>query len=448
MLAAEGGSTVRHQLLERILDARRRSDALFDVVRSDSIYERPIPERHRIVFYLGHLDAFDWNLLHENVCGLKSFHPEFDRLFAFGIDPVGGGLPSDQPSDWPSLEVVRDYVSRIRTVLDEKLSDGILDSPDSARDGFPLDTLLNVAVEHRLMHVETLAYMLHQLPLEQKVGQPDPPSLVTPAVKHRMVHIPAGIATLGLARSSDTFGWDNEHEVHTAQVPAFEINQYMVTNQKYLEFMTAGGYEARGLWSDGSSDDDWNWKTACGVSHPAFWKKGSGGWLYRGMFEEVPLPLDWPVYVSHAEAAAYARWAGKSLPTEAEWHRAAYGTADGSGRHYPWGGEEPDSNLGNFDFKGWNPAPVNAYPQNRSAFGVHGMVGNGWEWTSTVFAPFPGFEPFPFYRGYSADFFDGKHFVMKGGSARTARCMLRPTFRNWFQAHYQYMYAGFRCVSR
>src|SRR5271170_3119091 len=117
----------RRQLLERVSDARRRSDALFNIVRADSMYERPIPERHRIIFYVGHLEAFDWNLLHENVLGLKSFHPELDRLFAFGIDPVGGGLPSDQPSDWPSVEVVRDYVATIRTALNEKLNSGLLE---------------------------------------------------------------------------------------------------------------------------------------------------------------------------------------------------------------------------------------------------------------------------------------------------------------------------------
>jgi formylglycine-generating enzyme required for sulfatase activity len=171
------------------------------------------------------------------------------------------------------------------------------------------------------------------------------------------------------------------------------------------------------------------------------------------MFDEVPLPLDWPVYVSHAEASAYARWAGKSLPTEAEWHQAAHGTPAEGERIFSWGSEAPNirsdkARLGNFDFHRWDPAPVNGFPEGRSAFGVDDMLGNGWEWTSTVFAPFPGFKPFPFYRGYSADFFDGKHFVMKGGSARTAACMLRPSFRNWFQAHYQYVYAGFRCVSR
>jgi len=445
MAAAQGEIAVRHQLLERVFDARRHSDALFNLVRADSMYGRPIPERHRIIFYLGHLEAFDWNLLGESVFGLKSVHPDFDRLFAFGIDPVGGGLPSDQPSDWPSLKAVHDYVASIRAILDERLAEGVLEPHAHMRDGFALDTLLHVAIEHRLMHIETLAYMLHRLPLDQKLRQvADPPSLVTAPAAHRMVPVPAGTATLGLARGGDSFGWDNEYEAHTVQVPAFEIEQHMVTNEQYLDFMAAGGCETRDFWSD----DDWTWKTAHAVSHPVFWENASGGWLYRTMFDEIPLPLDWPVYVSHAEAAAYARWAGKSLPTEAEWQRAGYGTLEGSERPYPWGSEQPTSNFGNFDFNRWDPAPVNAFPRGRSPFGVDGMLGNGWEWTSTVFAPFPRFEPFPFYRGYSADFFDGKHFVMKGASARTAKCMLRPAFRNWFQAHYQYVYAGFRCVSR
>jgi iron(II)-dependent oxidoreductase len=443
MLAAQRDVTAQGRLLERFTDARRRSDAVFNIVLCDAMYERPIPERHRIIFYVGHLEAFDWNLLHENVLGLKSFHPEFDRLFAFGIDPVGGGLPSDQPSDWPSLDVVHDYVTRIRAALDEKLADGSLEAFGQGRDGFALDTLLNVAIEHRLMHVETLAYMLHQLPLDRKVPPKSSLNLVTPPVTLRMVAIPAGVATLGLSRGDETFGWDNEYEIHTSHVPAFEIDRYEVTNRQYLEFIAAGGYETRAFWGD----EDWNWKTAHAVSHPVFWTKAGDGWLYRTMFEELPLPLDWPVYVSHAEAMAYARWAGKSLPTEEQWQRAAYGTSDGGERLYPWGSEAPDSTRGNFDFSHWNPTPVNALPEGRSAFGVHDMLGNGWEWTSTVFAPFPGFEPFPFYRGYSADFFDGKHFVMKGGSPRTAACMLRPTFRNWFQPHYQYVYAGFRCVN-
>ena len=445
MLATQSDVTIRPELLDQLADARRQTDELFAVVKPDCLYERPIAERHRIVFYIGHLEAFDWNLFHERVLGLKSFHPEFDRLFAFGIDPVGGGLPADLPSEWPSIAAVQEYVTKIRSVLDEKLAEALADSHPPASDGFSLGTLLNVAIEHRLMHAETLAYMLHQLPLDRKVRQIESLDLDAAPVVHRSVEIPAGAVTLGLPRG-DVFGWDNEYDVHTVDVPAFAIDQYKVTNQQYLEFMAAGGYETRAFWGDNL--EDWSWKSRLGISHPAFWKQEGGRWLYRTMFDEVPLPLNWPVYVSQAEAKAYANWAGKSLPTEAEWQRAAYGTPHGDEQSYPWGKKAPSSEFGNFDFARWSPAPVNSFPDGRSAFGVHGMLGNGWEWTSTEFAPFPGFEPFPFYRGYSADFFDGKHFVMKGGSARTAACMLRPTFRNWFQAHYQFIYTGFRCVSR
>lgn len=428
---------------ERIADARRRSDALFAIVRSNALYDRPIPERHRIIFYIGHLEAFDWNLLRDCL-GAKSFDPDFDRLFAFGIDPLDGGLPSDQPAAWPSVEKVRDYVTRIRAALDEKLAEHFVGRHVDGRDGFSLGTLLNVAIEHRLMHVETLAYMLHQLPLDRKIREDHAPVSATAPVSHEMIEIPEGSATLGLSREGDQFGWDNEFEAQRVTVPAFSIDKHEVTNQQYLDFIAAGGYETRSFWSD----EDWAWKTSLGISHPAFWKKLGDRWLWRAMFEEIPMPLDWPVYVSHAEAAAYARWAGKSLPSEAEWQRAAYGTGDGSGRLYPWGNAAPEPRFGNFDFERWDPLAVNAFPESLSYFGVADMLGNGWEWTSSEFRPFPGFEAFPFYRGYSADFFDGKHFVMKGGSARTAACMLRPTFRNWFQPHYQYVYAGFRCVKR
>src|SRR5262249_53324764 len=145
----------------------------------------------------------------------------------------------------------------------------------------------------------------------------------------------------------------------------------------------------------------------------------------------LPLTESWPVYVSHAEASAYARWRGKSLPTEAEFHRAAY-----------------PQTSGNSGLQRWDPSPVDLYKDAAGPFGAVEMVGNGWEWTSTEFAPFPGFERFSFYPAYSADFFDNKHFVMKGASPRTAPRLTRPSFRNWFQPLYPYIYAGFRCVSR
>src|SRR5260370_20422319 len=144
-----------------------------------------------------------------------------------------------------------------------------------------------------------------------------------------------------------------------------------------------------------------------GRGHPVFGARRGDSSACRTMFEEIPLPLDWPVYVSHDEASAYARWAGKELPTEAEWHRAAFATRDGSERAYPWGAEPPSLRHGNFDLLRWDPTPVGSFPGGSSELGVADLVGNGWEWTRTLFAPFPGFEPFSFYLGYSANFFDG-----------------------------------------
>src|SRR6202140_3817060 len=374
MLAAERSVAVPHELMERVFEARRQSDELFTLVRENFLYERPIPERHRIIFYLGHLEAFDWNLLKGSLFGLKSIHPEFDRLFAFGIDPVGGGLPTDLPAHWPAVDVVREYVSNIRNSLDTKLEKVILE-PDFRTDfrtdtGFSLRTLLNVAIEHRLMHTETLSYMLHQLPLNTKVRpraqQRVSPNNSDPPVAHRMVNVPAGVVTLGLARDAKDFGWDNEYEAHTVEVPAFEIDRYKVTNRQYIEFIATGGYETRAFWND----DDWKWKTASGIFYPLFWKKDGDRWSYRAMVDEVPLDeaaLDGPVYVSQAEASAYARWAGKSLPTETEWQHAAYGSADGSTRAYPWGNQpwdgEAAKKFGNFDLRSWAPPPVNELPQ-------------------------------------------------------------------------------------
>jgi iron(II)-dependent oxidoreductase len=437
---------VRHQLLERLSEARARTDEIFNIVRHDSLYERPIPERHRIIFYLGHLEAFDWNLLRERVLGLNAFHPEFDKLFAFGIDPVGGTLPSDQPIDWPSVADARHYVRRIRDGIDRGLAELESADWDSNPEGadFTAKTLLNVAIEHRLMHGETLSYMLHQLPLNRKVRTPRKPELIVPPIAPRMIEIPAGRATLGLSRrDKNDFGWDNEYDAQNVDVAAFAIDKYKVTNGQFLDFVAAGGYENPACWTE----DDWNWRTAEGIHHPVFWTRTNDRWYYRTMFAEIPLPLDWPVYVSHAEAKAYARWAGKSLPTEAQWHRAAYGTENDAERPFPWGTVSPNASKGNFDFRSWDPTPVGAFPEGHSFFGVADLLGNGWEWTSSRFEPFPGFQRFSFYPGYSADFFDGKHYVMKGASARTAACMLRRSFRNWFQPHYQYVYAGFRCVS-
>ena len=441
-MATQSKLTAMDQLRNAVMEARANSDRLFQIVREDALYERPIPERNRIVFYIGHLEAFDWNLFRSHLFSLESRTPALDQLFAFGIDPVDGGLPTDQPGDWPALSEVRNYVQTLRNLIDDALDAGYF--PLAVKpDGFSPETLLRAAYEHRMMHAETLAYMFHRLPYWHKHPQSQD-SLSAPLVENEMLEIPAGQATLGLSRDpSVPFGWDNEFESFTINVRRFRIDKFMVTNAEFLHFVEDGGYRNPQFWSS----EDWQWKERQSISYPAFWNQAGSVWPFRGMFEELPFPANWPVYVSHAEASAYARWAKKSLPTEAQWHRAAYGTSDGKEQPYPWGADALSSNPGNFAFRRWDPAPVNSSPANKSDFGVAGQLGNGWEWTSTPFAPFPGFQAFAFYPGYSANFFDDKHYVIKGGSARSASCFLRRSFRNWFQPHYQYAYAGFRCVS-
>ena len=438
-MATQAATNDHRVLLSRVREARGETDELFRMVRPEAMYDRPIPERHRIVFYVGHLEAFDWNLL-SGPRDLVSFHSEFDRLFAFGIDPVGGGLPSDRPQDWPRSQDVNEYRDRVRQALDRSIET----APLADDGGGSLGQLLNVAIEHRLMHAETLAYMFHQMPFERKRGAATSRVLQGSSFTPECVRVPAGRTTLGLRRDYQSFGWDNEFEAHTVDVPEFTIDRYKVTNGQFLRFLEDGGYNDRALWAAAG----WEWKDAWGISHPAFWVRRGNAWAYRSMFDEIPLPADWPVYASHAEASAYARWVDKALPTEAQWHRAAYGTHGLNEREYPWADDRPVT-LGQYPpYAAWDPAPVNATALGASAFGVEGLLGNGWEWTSTEFAPFPGFRPFPCYPGYSAQFFDGKHYVLKGGSVRTAPCMLRRSFRNWFQSHYQYVYAGFRCASR
>ena len=373
-----------------LVEARRQTDELLQLVRPEALYERPIPERHRIIFYLGHLEAFDWNLMGRYALDLPSFHPSFDHLFEFGIDPEEGRLPADSASEWPRVEEVRRYNSRAREVIDESL-------PNVPEE------MLHAAIEHRLMHAETMAYIMHQLPFEAKVGLAPERSAEGLVPAPGTIEIPQGVAQLGRGRDQG-FGWDNEYEPFSERVPAFAIDRHKVTNGAYLEFVREGGRS------------------------PLFWTQRSGRWYYRGMFGEISLPFDWPVYVTKCQAEEYARWRGGALPTEAQFHRAAVLSA-------------PSINS---DFRYWDPIPVTG--EDTPANAPAQMIGNGWEWTSTVFAPFPGFEPQSYYTNYSAPFFDGAHFVLKGGSPRTARRLLRPSFRNWFRPSYPYVYATFRLV--
>lgn len=430
---------MRWVLQERMRHARRRTDDIFGLITPAGLRARAIAERHRPLFYLGHLEAFDWNLLCRGASGYAARNPAWERLFAFGIDPVDGVLPCEPEEAWPATNAVLEWIPELRADVDRVVGDGSWTG--WLEDGWAI----RLAIEHRLMHAETLGYMLARMTDGARRAGPLPvvPTAAPPA--NDLVEIPAGIASLGLDRRSDPFvGWDNEYEAHAAEVPAFRIERHSVTNAGYLRFFESGAYDDRAHWSE----DDWAWRLDARHEHPSGWVRRDGAWRWRGTFGEVPLPASWPAWVSHAEASAYARWAGMRLPSEAQWHRAALGTPQGTDRRHPWGDGAPEPGLhGNFGFASWDPAPVDAHPRGASAFGVHGMTGNGWQWTRTPFAPFDGFRPLPFYPGYSADFFDGRHSVLKGAGPLTDVSLVRPTYRNWYQPHHPHVHAAFRCVA-
>jgi ergothioneine biosynthesis protein EgtB len=457
----------RSAVVDWYLNNRSRSRAIFDLIDPAAYYSRPIALRNPIVFYEGHLPAFSVLSFLRRGLGHQPIDARLETLFERGIDPdsADSAVPrSGAETKWPPRDEVLAFGARadeaiVRALKAEDFTD---DRPAMQR-----GQALYTALEHEAMHQETLLYMWHRLPYEQKVrpggaARALPPSggesvdVRLPPAGGTTVRIPAGGATLGADRDRIAFGWDNEFDEHRVEVPAFDMDVNNVTNAEFMEFVEAGGYRARELWSR----DHWTWLQEEGLTHPNFWstrtsssaRSGHAEWFWCGMFEDIPLPLDWPVYVSQAEANAYARWRNRRLPTEAEFHRAAYGTPSGVERLYPWGDALADADgrsglpRGNFDFQHFEPVPVGSYPAGASAWGINDLVGNGWEWTSTVFAPFPGFSPMASYPEYSADFFDGQHCVMKGASPATAAALIRRSFRNWFRPNYPYVYAAFRTV--
>ncbi|HWN06809.1 MAG TPA: SUMF1/EgtB/PvdO family nonheme iron enzyme [Steroidobacteraceae bacterium] len=431
----------RDAIIRDYLRNRARTRALFDLLDEDAYYSRPIPLRHPLVFYEGHLPAFSFNTLVRRALGEASIDTRLEVLFARGIDPHESQARREDRESWPDREVVRRFADEAdRRVI------AALESADLERPGHPMldraEAVFTI-LEHEVMHQETLRYMCHRLPLQQKQA----PAGYAPVTRgippsQRWIAIPPGRAALGIAASDAPFSWDNERPTFEVDVAPFAIERHDTTNASYLEFVEAGGYRDPRWWRQ----DDWAWVQREGVRHPAFWTRRGGDWQWRGMFEMLPLPKSWPAYVSFAEANAYASWRGARLPSEAEFQRAAYASDSGGYRHYPWGNEPPDAGRGVFDFGRWDPEPAGSHPAGRSSWGVDDLVGNGWEWTSTVFGPFPGFRPLPSYPEYSADFFDGEHMVMKGASPATARELLRPSFRNWYRPRYPYVYATFRCA--
>ncbi len=422
---------------------RERADAIFDAVRPEAYESRPIPLRNPICFYEGHLPAFAVNTLIKRGLGQPGIDEDLEVLFERGIDPEDETAVPGAARAWPSRIAIRSFAA----AADRKVLAAIAeaDIADESRPILAGGLAAYTVLEHDPMHHETLSYILHRLPYDQKIrpaGAPAPLLGGEPPAR-RSVHVDAGRATLGASRGEIPFGWDNEFPKNEVEVPAFDIDVDSVSNRNFMEFVEAGGYEDEALWDESG----WAWRSEHDVRNPLFWELHRGLWMWRGMWDLVPLPMAWPAWVTHAEASAWARWKGRRLATEAEYHRAAYGEPGGGERAQPWGDAPPDATRGHFDYAGGDPAPVASFPRGTSAWGVRDLVGNGWEWTSTVFAPFPGFEAMPSYPQYSADFFDGQHYVLKGASPATPKELVRRSFRNWFRPNYPYVYAKFRTVT-
>lgn len=351
-------------------------------------------------------------------------NPSYELLFSRGIDPI-----VDEPSkcnshpkaphSWPLWTQVIEYRDEVRARI-RTLAHSI-----SLR-------LLTLIVEHEAMHNETLCYMAAQsaasLPLLRDVSAT---STSLPSSKEQeWVFVHGGTVVLG-EETPKSFVWDNECGRSVIHVSNFEARRLPVTVGEFAKFIDAGGYSRRDLWYTA----DWEWVKLEGQKHPSTWRECNCSEKHEWHVLTVDGPcgatgtvLHWPVYISLAEARAYATWRYARLPTEAEITLLADGA---------WPTEED-----------WTPQwrPLDVRIGRRSKCGGFDVVGNGWELTDTVFTPFEGFSPMSEYPEYSSDFFAGHHYVLKGASGVTHRTLIRPSFRNFFQARYPYVFAKFRLV--
>ena len=419
--------------------ARAGTLELFDLAREEDLRRSPGFGFRPLMWHLAHMGVFEAYWILQRVRGESAPDERYERIF----DPIK--TPREESKNLPSRREMEGYLSRVRARVMRVLEEISFDERDPLlRDGY----VFRLVIEHERQHQETLAYLLHLLAPAQK-QRPRVDELSVPLIPeqasappHGMVTIPAGPFEMGAVWNS--FAYDNELPARVVDLPAFKLDRLLVTNEEYAQFVAAGGYERREWWSD----EGLKHREREGWSAPLYWTPGDAGWRARTMFAEGALEPQHPVYgVSWYEAEAYARFAGKRLPTEAEWEKAASWDASAARkRRFAWGNDGPSPARANFARRFWGTTPVGAFPQGASADGCLDMTGNVWEWTSDSFAGYSGFEPFP-YPEYSQEWFDGDHRVLKGGSWATHPSVLRTSFRNFFRRHFRIAFAGIRCAT-
>jgi gamma-glutamyl hercynylcysteine S-oxide synthase len=422
---------IAHQLLE----ARDRTLLLLAPLSDEELRAQHDPLMSPILWDLGHIAYFEELWLTRNLQGPIEF-VEMPGLF----NPFEHARSERGSLRLPGLAECRAIMDEIRGRVLERLAVADFESSSPLlRDGY----VYQMVLQHEYQHNETI---LQTLQLKQ--GRPYAPSArieLPDALPHvypgRMFRFPGGLVEIGTRDRSAAY--DNERDRHTVHLAPFWIDQHPVTNGEFETFIAHGGYSRREFWSEAG----WHWRQQSGAAAPMYWTQLDGAWMSRSMDRSSPIPPLHPVsHVCYYEAEAYARFAGKRLPTESEWEAAAsWDPIAESKLTYPWGEVPPGPELANVDQLSFGTAPIGAYPHNVSPIGCHGMIGDVWEWTSSDFLPYPGFESFP-YREYSEAFFGSEYKVLRGGSWATRPGAIRNTFRNWDYPVRRQIFSGFRCA--
>jgi iron(II)-dependent oxidoreductase len=432
------------QLARAFEETRAGTLRLFDLCDERDLHESPGLGYRPIVWHLAHIGVFESYWLVQKAQGLDAPDARYERIF----DPIS--TPREESKNLPSRAEMESYLARVRGSVLGYLEGFDFDSRDALKRG---GYVFRLVLEHERQHQETLCYLFQMLDPSKKTrpasladaadphaGSPLPTGEGVTSAAVEMVSVPEGSFLMGA--SPDSFAYDNESPAHELFIPEFRISRAPVTNGEFARFVSEGGYERREFWTE----EGWAWREKEGWTRPLYWRRaGDGAWAERRMFDEVALALEHPVAgVSFHESEAYARFAGRRLPTEAEWEKAASWDARlDAKRRFAWGDEPPDPARCNYGMNFWGTTPVDRFPGGASPFGCLDMTGNVWEWTSTPFDAFPGFEPFP-YPEYSQTWFDGDHRVLKGGSWATSPQVLRTSFRNFFRRHFRIAFAGLR----
>ncbi|GAA3736358.1 iron(II)-dependent oxidoreductase [Spinactinospora alkalitolerans] len=429
------------RLKQRIADeldgVRLRSHGLtVDALDEGELLKQHSPLMSPLVWDLAHVGNYEEQWLVRTAAGRQAIRPDIDALYDAFENPRAERihLPLLTPRE------AQDYNAGVRARVLEALERADLGPGSPLLDG---GFVYGMVIQHEHQHGETML-ATHQLrtgdPVLPRLDDPGPPGPGAPPGAAEVL-IEAGPFTMGT--SDEPWAYDNERPAHTVDLPAYWIDTAAVTNAAYLEFMADGGYGEPRWWSRAG----WEWRTRSGKRAPAFWRCEAGQWLRRRFGRVEQVPPDEPVqHVCFHEAQAYARWAGKRLPTEAEWEKAArHDPATGASHRFPWGHAEPDAHRANLGQRLLRPTPAAAFPAGASPHGVRQMIGDVWEWTSSDFRGYPGFRAFP-YEEYSEVFFGAESKVLRGGSWATHPGAVRATFRNWDLPIRRQIFAGFRCA--